>query len=404
MEALSFELDDENGLAIIDSDFQGKDPDGKGHHSIFSSVSYGAYGEQLRKNSHSDSALPLHVLVRLSGAKEGFGARLKRKWRCIKKATHLSSRTCRLVLVLVAVWLLVCYMACATDVLLEALADNTPMQVPPSALGRPDHIPPCQGWPEPAPIPPVPMRAWNVANLSVEIIAALNDMGLIYTFEAGSLLGSYRHGGLIPGDKDLDVFVPVWRNLHLLDAVTRRGVACKEAEMGVVPRDHGNMYTRLCGRTPAQWSQVFLPVFVQAMARYNYTVYVKNLREYDAHFFVAKPCRSEFNPNNLERRNCFSADITFFNNLPWAYNLCRCRWYGAQAMCSQQAAEWMAEYFGPNYMVPDRNLNDTSKWQRLESGLRLEWLRMRNMTDQEIAHKALYQQMLMDKQAKRARS
>ncbi|KNC87773.1 hypothetical protein SARC_00145 [Sphaeroforma arctica JP610] len=97
--------------------------------------------------------------------------------------------------------------------------------IEPTEIGRgtpnrnlPWHVPPCTDFPERPNLKPSALRPNQKSTHSLYIIKALNELGVYYRLDAGSLLGSYRHGGFIPADKDLDIVLPVRRNLHLVGA------------------------------------------------------------------------------------------------------------------------------------------------------------------------------------------
>ncbi|KNC82625.1 hypothetical protein SARC_05099 [Sphaeroforma arctica JP610] len=51
----------------------------------------------------------------------------------------------------------------------------------------------------------------------LHMLAWLRSIGILYSIEDGSAIGVVRHGGLIPGDKDMDLQISMWDNRRLLE-------------------------------------------------------------------------------------------------------------------------------------------------------------------------------------------
>ncbi|KNC81200.1 hypothetical protein SARC_06461 [Sphaeroforma arctica JP610] len=62
----------------------------------------------------------------------------------------------------------------------------------------------------------LPFSNEDDAALATSFLKVLTETGLVFFTKAGSSLGIRRHGGFLPGDSDVDIGIPVWRNVHNL--------------------------------------------------------------------------------------------------------------------------------------------------------------------------------------------
>ena len=82
------------------------------------------------------------------------------------------------------------------------------------------------------------------ANAYIDIIQKWLDYNLVFWLEDGALLGSVRHGGLIPWDGDIDIILPVYLN-------TNQTCDMKNVEIAETIMPDGKAV--VCGNTRAEW-------------------------------------------------------------------------------------------------------------------------------------------------------
>jgi|UniRef100_A0A7S4GAK0 hypothetical protein len=77
-------------------------------------------------------------------------------------------------------------------------------------------VPQCHWWALPEAGFPLPADDGAYAKLLARILKAWSDIGIKVGLQNGSLLGAYRHHGFLPGDRDVDMQMPVWQNWQVL--------------------------------------------------------------------------------------------------------------------------------------------------------------------------------------------
>eukprot|EP01134_Creolimax_fragrantissima_P000905 CFRG0905T1 len=252
----------------------------------------------------------------------------------------------------------------------------------------PWHVPPCEGFPADPPFKPQLLTARSLPSHSSYIIKSLNEMGIYYYLDAGTLLGSYRHRGWIQGDKDMDIVIPVRRNLHLIGA----NYTCQGLEKGSkeLPwTEHVRQTKRLCGRKVSQWAEdVFYPI----MSMYFESTGVNLRLRHDTKIAPMKlwtHCLGErFNfaslPKSIKlKRAChyLDADIFLDFNPPAGDGVCTCPWYGMHALCPLDSTTVLKNSFGQDFMTPDRDLNDEGQFKKKEAEFIYEEVRATKLSE-----------------------
>eukprot|EP01134_Creolimax_fragrantissima_P002890 CFRG2890T1 len=94
------------------------------------------------------------------------------------------------------------------------------------------------------------------AALAATFLNELTQTGLIFFTKAGTSLGLRRHGGFLPGDSDVDIGIPVWRNAHILKGTEFEKYLCEEITSADKLTLPGHERGMLCGMTSGEWMQV----------------------------------------------------------------------------------------------------------------------------------------------------
>ena len=150
-------------------------------------------------------------------------------------------------------------------------------------------------------------------------------LGYTYTLRDGSLLGAYRHGGLIPGDTDLDAVVL----LPLNESVDELLRACT-ARLHSLGRPFD---LQVVGSDPRRWL-VMLP-WAQPIG--SLRPVVADLTVYSSARFLDRHATRAVG----QVRDVFS-------------NLCRCPFSHVDAQCFRRAPEYLAQVYGPNFAQPSK--------------------------------------------------
>lgn len=270
----------------------------------------------------------------------------------------------------------------------------------------------CQQWTKKAALPPHSVHEGVIANASIAAMNYLNEVGINYMVEGGTLLGSYRHHGLITGDKDIDILIPVWSNKHILD----ESVICTELENNILPKitTYEEIDTMsICGLNGQDYADYFYQHMLTVAETINekkkesVDMMIDNLNEkyrnakdrkadtpraINTGRFLIRVQRKERNYANhiwvkmytlnivrgemprvgmnykYESKYSFAIDVKVELNDPWMYDICKCPWYETFTLCSTYFMDHLHSLFGDDYLTPDRDLNDKTMFERHENG------------------------------------
>ncbi|KNC83019.1 hypothetical protein SARC_04708 [Sphaeroforma arctica JP610] len=221
----------------------------------------------------------------------------------------------------------------------------------------PWRVPPCNGFPAAPPLAPLPYEAGT----------ALNELGLYYHLDAGSLLGSKRHGGMIPWDVDVDIVIPVRRNLHLFGSDFEcNDFDVRTAELPFTRALEGSSVESLCGLSKRAFAAKYLFRILDGYFQSS-GIRVKlkpEGKQAVLKFFTF--CRGEITEEvNLpgggyydrKERNGTMCELMRFDvfvdfNPHTGDGACTCPWYYTHALCPMDSHQVLVNNFGPTYMEP----------------------------------------------------
>lgn len=186
----------------------------------------------------------------------------------------------------------------------------------------------------------------------VAFVRLLNEMGIVFWLNHGSLLGAYRHGGGIPGDADMDIVIPVWLNEMFGeevcdDARTALGPTLrrKNVDFADTIRSHASEMNglTLCGRTRTEWLGIapYYLLMKRQKCRTCQGTYAINARPYGGFRMIVDSLGVDVVVSILTQD-------TFFNG-----PLCQCDWQSETAVCFENSDVILRNEYG-NFMTPNR--------------------------------------------------
>lgn len=162
-------------------------------------------------------------------------------------------------------------------------------------------------------------------------IHLLNSLNLTYFLGYGSALGAVRNKGLIKGDNDIDVIIPIWLNSHLF--------GCSEYERVTEHKyDESEMFIeynyKICGHNKGY----YLDILADLLRSKNITIHrrYRNIHVYADKLFI---------------------DMWVFMSEEGIYrdiSICKCYFCGVESYSVEKAIEYSKISYGKNCMTIPR--------------------------------------------------
>eukprot|EP01134_Creolimax_fragrantissima_P003524 CFRG3524T1 len=187
-------------------------------------------------------------------------------------------------------------------------------------------------------------RKYNVRVYATRFLKAMNGFGIVYKVVSGTLLGAYRHGGLIPGDKDVDIEIPLRLNkqflrhqiewaAHISDQNFQQHSGDQEHQdtlnsdseikLGSLKNNCTDLYGGedglggksilkmglLCDMDSYVWSALLESTFKVYLATMGFGINRKDSNRRSAHYYIREPCRARENTHIRLDRSCWNTDI-----------------------------------------------------------------------------------------------
>lgn len=161
-----------------------------------------------------------------------------------------------------------------------------------------------------------------------EAIHLLNSLNISYFLSYGSALGAVRNRGIIKGDADIDVGIPVWLNPHIF--------GCSE---------HEKAETHIYDRT-----EIFLSKKYR-ICGHNREYYLHTLGRY----LNSKNVNCSVNMRNIHiLSEKIFIDIWIFMSEEGVYrdiSICRCYFCGVESYALEKAIEYSKIFYGNDCMT-----------------------------------------------------
>lgn len=202
-------------------------------------------------------------------------------------------------------------------------------------------------------INPHPVR---LLKMTLGLRLLIQKTNLTFVLKAGSLLGAYRNGGIIPGDADFDILIPIWMNLNALNHSNINYDNCPIAHQMLsktlnqafsATSNNADYNTNLCGLSIVEWIEIVSDYFIKSFGIES-PPYIAN---------ESKVIGFKWDPydDGLRGRRHDVWIATTYNE--WSSetsNICLCQFNSIMVWCYEDAKQMLLQHYGKQFMVPDR--------------------------------------------------
>lgn len=178
-------------------------------------------------------------------------------------------------------------------------------------------------------------------NQCAKLMNIANSLNITYFLGMGSELQAYRNGGIIKGDHDIDIILPIWLNQHIFDCSVYIPINRQKYKKNSVVFDHS--YEQ-CGRRKRHYHHRFVRYLNQLNGLSPFTV--KLCRDTTQIWF-----------NNTQP----FLDFWMFLSNEFVYDnisICKCEFCGVQTYCMKDAVKYITKNYGADFMTPKKIPND----------------------------------------------
>lgn len=203
----------------------------------------------------------------------------------------------------------------------------------------------------------------------------LKQTNLTFVLKAGSLLGAYRNGGVIPGDADLDIIIPIWMNLNAFNIPDINYQNCMMANqmlsqtLGISPTAEDTINnTKLCGLDIDDWVNIVFDYFNSTFGEYSAPFILNDSKVIGFKWIPYDAIR-----HKKGRRHDVWIAINYEKWVSAYSNICLCKFDSMMVWCFEDSNIALEEHYGPEYMTPMVRSNGTwvTRQQRAEQKLEL---------------------------------
>eukprot|EP01134_Creolimax_fragrantissima_P007070 CFRG7070T1 len=243
-------------------------------------------------------------------------------------------------------------------------------------------VPDC-GWVNPSLYQPKWNEDGKVVKATMEVFNALRHAGIAYYVSSGTALGVVRHGGMVPGDSDLDIQLPAQLNYKAFrqhSTLTNSTIGNCVQVRALGKKGGTSEDQTLCGLGRHEWrNNLMIPALLAALNGLGFSAVEGKADDRKR----LQKCWDVIHSSNKIYNGCLFVDVSLTlkarENRPEA--VCRCPWYSQMVICQNNTPELLAVDYSTDYMTPARDLLDSNSWYSdqngvmllTKSGKRLKW-------------------------------